>query len=355
MQLEELGYNIEIETYRKENNLSQFDIGRVIAEHKERYEVRTVNGDFDAEIIGNIRFTANSRTDFPAVGDWVAVSEYDKDKLLIHAILPRKTTVERNAIGKYGETQIIATNIDYAFIVQAVDRDFNINRIERYLTICNTSKVNPIIILTKVDLIDSATLNEITDRIEHRVKHTKIIAISNYTNIGIDKVKELIERGKTYCLMGSSGVGKSTLINSLTGKEIMRTDSISEASNRGKHVTTHRELILLENGGVLIDNPGMREVGIADSANGLEITFDDILKYASDCKYADCQHTHEVGCAVIEAVENGEIDRASYENYLKMVRERTFFETSQTEKKRKEKMFGKILKNYKKDMKRNDL
>ncbi len=355
MQLEELGYNIEIETYRKENNLSQFKIGRVIAEHKERYEVRTVNGDFDAEIIGNIRFTANSRTDFPAVGDWVAVSEYDKDKLLIHAILPRKTTVERNAIGKYGETQIIATNIDYAFIVQAVDRDFNINRIERYLTICNTSKVNPIIILTKVDLIDSTTLDEITEKIKHRVKYTPIIAISNYTSVGIDKVKVVIEKGKTYCLMGSSGVGKSTLINSLTGKEIMRTDSISEASNRGKHVTTHRELILLENGGILIDNPGMREVGIVDSSNGLEVTFDDILKYAPHCKYADCRHTHEAGCAVIEAVENGDIDRASYENYLKMERERNFFEASQAEKKRKEKMLGKVLKNYKKDMKRNDL
>ena len=355
MQLEELGYTPEIENLRKENNLLHFDIGRVIAEHKERYEVKTVNGDYEAEIVGNIRFTANSRADFPAVGDWVAVSEYDKDKLLIHAILPRKTIIERNAVGKYAETQIIATNIDYAFIVQAVDSDFNINRIERYLTICNSSKVNPIIILTKVDLIDCAKIDEITEKIKHRVKHTPIIAISNYTSVGIDKVKAVIEKGKTYCLMGSSGVGKSTLINSLTGKEIMRTDTISETSNRGKHVTTHRELIILENGGVLIDNPGMREVGIADSANGLEITFDDILKYASSCKYADCQHTHEVGCAVIEAVENGEIDRASYENYLKMERERNFFETSQADKKRKEKMFGKIMKNYKKDIKRNDL
>ena len=130
MQLEELGYTPEIENLRKENNLLHFDIGRVIAEHKERYEVKTVNGDYEAEIVGNIRFTANSRADFPAVGDWVAVSEYDKDKLLIHAILPRKTIIERNAVGKYGETQIIATNIDYAFIVQSVDRDFNINRIE---------------------------------------------------------------------------------------------------------------------------------------------------------------------------------------------------------------------------------
>jgi ribosome biogenesis GTPase len=355
MQLEELGYNIEIENYRKENNLSQFDIGRVIAEHKERYEVKTINGEFDAEIIGNIRFTASSRTDFPAVGDWVAVSEYDKDKLLIHAILPRKTIIERNAVGKYGETQIIATNIDYAFIVQSVDRDFNINRIERYLTICNTSRVSPIIILTKVDLIDGATLTDITEKIKHRVKHTPIIAISNYTNFGIEKIKETIEKGKTYCLMGSSGVGKSTIINSLSGKEIMHTDSISETSNRGRHITTHRELILLENGGILIDNPGMREVGITDSTNGLETTFDDILRYAKNCKYADCRHTHEAGCAVIEAVENGEIDQASYENYLKMERERNFFETSQADKKRKEKTLGKVIKSYKKDMKRNDL
>ncbi len=355
MQLENLGYTKEIENYRIENNLLSFGIGRVIAEHKERYIVKTSNGEFDAEILGNLRFSATKRSDFPAVGDWVATIEYDKEKVLIHTVLPRKTSIERTAVGKFGETQIIATNIDYAFIVQAVDRDFSINRMERYLTICNTSGVIPIILLTKVDLIDQSTLNEIIKKVEHRVKYNQIIAISNYSQQGIDKVKAIIENGKTYCLLGSSGVGKSSLINSLMGQEIMRTDTISDSTNRGKHVTTHRELIMLENGGIIIDNPGMREVGIADSVNGLELTFDDILKYAQHCKYADCRHTHEVGCAVIQAVENGEIDKASYENYLKMERERNFFETSQTEKKQRDKMFGKILKNYKKDKKRNDL
>lgn len=355
MLLENLGHTEEIENYRIENNLLSFGIGRVIAEHKERYIVKTSNGEFDAEILGNLRFSATKRSDFPAVGDWVALIEYDKEKVLIHTVLPRKTIIERVAVGKFGETQIIATNIDYAFIVQAVDRDFSINRMERYLTICNTSGVIPIILLTKIDLIDQSTLNEIIGKVEHRVKHTQIIAISNYSQQGIDKVKTIIENGKTYCLLGSSGVGKSSLINSLTGQEMMRTDTISDSTNRGKHVTTHRELIMLENGGIIIDNPGMREVGITDAVNGLELTFDDILEYAPNCRYADCRHTHETGCAVIQAVENGEIDKASYENYLKMERERNFFETSLTEKKNRDKMFGKILKNYKKDMKNNNL
>ncbi|WP_242928642.1 ribosome small subunit-dependent GTPase A [Pontibacter vulgaris] len=352
MTLEDLGYNDKLEKFRIENNLKKFEVGRVISEHKERYIVKTEKGEFEAEITGNLRFSSKSREDFPAVGDWVAITIHDSDFSIIHSIFPRSSVISRQDIGKSGEIQIIATNIDYALLVQAADRDFNINRLERYLTICNSSKVSPIIVLTKIDLIDEHRTLEIVEKIKARINNVPIIAISNESQDGYDKLKAVIEKGKTYCLLGSSGVGKSTLLNNLSGKSIMRTDTISQSTNKGKHVTSHRELTLLENGGILIDNPGMREVGIADSTSGLEITFDKIIRLSQSCKFKDCTHTNEVGCSVIEAVAKGEIDRASYENYLKLGREKAHFESSVVERRKKDKEFGKMVKNYKKGIKR---
>lgn len=352
MTLEDLGYNDKLEKLRNENNLKEFEIGRVISEHKERYIVKTERGEFEAEITGNLRFSSKSREDFPAVGDWVAITIHDSDFSIIHSILPRFSVISRQDIGKFGEIQIIATNIDYALLVQAADRDFNINRLERYLTICNSSKVSPIIVLTKIDLIDEHRTFEILEKIKARINNVPVIAISNESQDGYDKIKAIIEKGKTYCMLGSSGVGKSTLLNNLSGKSIMRTDTISQSTNKGKHVTSHRELIILENGGILVDNPGMREVGIADSTSGLEITFDMITRLSQNCKFKDCTHTNEIGCSVIEAVEKGEIDRASYENYLKLEREKAHFESSVAERRKKDKEFGKMVKNYKKDINR---
>ena len=353
MKLEDFGYNEKLEKLRVENDLTSFEIGRVVSEHKERYIVKTEKGEFDAEITGNLRFSAKSREDFPAVGDWVALITYDSDFSIIHKILPRFSVIARQAIGQFGEIQIIATNIDYALLVQAADRDFNINRLERYLTICNSSKVSPIIVLSKIDLIDEHRASEILENIKARIKNIPVIAISNESRDGYDKLKMIIEKGKTYCMLGSSGVGKSTLINNLSGKAVMRTDTISQSTNKGRHVTSHRELVVLENGGILVDNPGMREVGIADSKSGLEITFDMIIELSQNCKFKDCTHTNEIGCSVLEAVENGEIDKSSYENYLKMEREKAYFEATIAEKRKRDKEFGKVMKNYKKDMNRS--
>jgi len=351
--LEDLGYYDELEEFRVENNLNNFEVGRVIAEHKERFIIKTTNGEFEAEITGNMRFTAKNREDLPAVGDWVALTIYESDFAIIHKILPRFSIIKRQAVGQFGEIQIIATNIDYAFLVQAVDRDFNINRLERYLTICNSSKVSPIIVLSKIDLIDEQRISEILESIKIRIKNVPVIAISNESQDGYDAIKSTIEKGKTYCMLGSSGVGKSTLINNLSGKSLMRTDAISQSTNKGRHVTSHRELVILENGGILVDNPGIREVGIADSTDGLEITFDLIFSLSQNCKFVDCTHTNEIGCSVIEAVEKGDIDKASYENYLKMEREKAHFEATVAEKRKRDKDFGKIMKNYKKDMNKN--
>jgi ribosome biogenesis GTPase / thiamine phosphate phosphatase len=353
MSLEELGYNYELEEYRISNKLIDFETGRVIAEHKERYIVRTDKGEFEAEITGNIRFTAEGREDFPAVGDWVALTTYDSDFAVIHRIFPRSSIIKRQAVSRFGEIQVIAANIDYAFVIQAVDRDFNINRLERYLTICNSSKVRPIILLSKVDLINREQISRILENIKTRIKNVPVIAISNESLDGYDAIKKTIEKGKTYCMLGSSGVGKSTLLNNLSGKPLMRTDTISGSTNKGRHVTSHRELIVLENGGILIDNPGMREVGIADSTGGLEITFDMIISLSQNCKFKDCTHTNETGCSVLEAIENGEMDKASYDNYMKMQSEKAHFESTVAERRKKDKEFGKFMKNYKKDMKKN--
>jgi len=353
MKLEDLGYNNQLEKFRIDSSLNSFEIGRVVAEHKERYIIRTTNGEFEAEITGNMRFTAKSREDFPAVGDWVALTTYESDFAIIHKILPRFSIIKRQAVEQFGEIQIIATNIDYAFLVQAVDRDFNINRLERYLTICNSSKVSPIIVLSKIDLMNEHQISEILENIKVRIKNVPVLAISNESQDGYDTIKTTIEKGETYCMLGSSGVGKSTLLNNLSGRTIMKTDAISDSTNKGRHVTSHRELIVLENGGILVDNPGMREVGIADSTSGLEITFDRIVSLSQNCKFKDCTHTNETGCSVLEALEKGEIDKASYENYLKMEREKAHFESTVAERRKKDKEFGKFVKNYKKDMKKN--
>ena len=354
MTLEDLGYNEDLEHFRREQKLDAFGVGRVISEHRERYVVKTTENEYDAEVIGNLRFSADKRSDLPAVGDWVAIDAYDENKVLIHALFPRKSTIERNAVGRQGEKQIIATNIDHAFIVQAVKGDLNINRIERYLTICNASKVNPVIILSKSDLLDKDELSGLILKIEERVKHVPVIAISNESREDIERLANLIIRGQTYCLLGSSGVGKSTLLNNLSGRQLMKTNTISTSTNKGRHVTSHRQLVILEKGGIVIDNPGMREVGISDSSGGLEMTFETIIHLSKMCKFKDCTHTTETGCAVLAALDRGEIDIGSYENYLKMEREKVHFESTVAEKRKKDKAFGKMMKQYKSTRKSNE-
>lgn len=352
MTYQDLGYTEYLEQSRKEQGLESFLVGRVLVEHKERYVVKTPSHEFDAELIGNLRFTATNRNDLPVVGDWVAISEYDKNKALIHAILPRTSIVERKAVGQLGQTQIIAANIDFGLIIQSVNRDFNINRLERYLTICNASKIDPIIILSKVDLIEKQELEGLLSQIKERIKNVPLYAISNQSQFGIDEIKSKLIKGKTYCLLGSSGVGKSTFINTITGTKLMDTGEISQSIDRGKHITSHRALIVFENG-ILIDNPGMREVGITHSSDGLEMTFDEISILAQDCKFSDCTHTIEKGCAVLTAIENDELDSDSYANFIKMEKEKIHFESDARKRKKKDKALGKMIKGIQKQRRNN--
>ena len=343
----ELGYTQNLENFRITENLSHFKVARITSEHKDRFTVKNETNEFEAEIIGNLRFNAINRKDLPAVGDWVAISEYDNNKALIHAVFPRKSIIERKAVGLNGKAQIIATNIDFGLIVQSVNRDFSLNRIERYLTICYNSKIEPIVILSKVDLISETELNDYISTLKDRLKNVLIFAISNHTKTGIEEIKQSLVIGKTYCLLGSSGVGKSTLINTLAGTKTMNTGEISQSIDRGKHITSHRELIVLENG-ILIDNPGMREIGLTDISGGIEMTFEEIYRLTQDCKFSDCSHTNEKDCAILIALENEEIDENAYANFQKMEREREFFEASVTEKKQSDKDLAKLIRQNKK-------
>jgi ribosome biogenesis GTPase len=354
MNLTDLGFTEELTSYIREFNISEFSIGRVTQEHRERYVVSDGDNEYDAEITGNLRFSARSRSDFPAVGDWVVMVIYNSDQAIIHKVLPRKSVLERQAVGKPGETQIISANIDVAFIVQAITNNFNINRLERYLTICYSANIEPVLVISKIDLSGENEIHSAIHSLEKREKKVKYILLSNVTLKGLDQIFDFIKKGKTYCVVGSSGVGKSTLINNLLKKNILKTGQISHSTNKGRHISDHRELFVLENGGIIIDTPGMKELGITDDSEGIKTTFQDIYEISLNCKFPDCKHINERGCAVIEALEKGTIDKDSYDNYQKIQKEQERFQVTLAEKRKKDKMFGKLIKNYYKDKDKNE-
>jgi len=351
MTLSDLGLTNEMITYLKDNNLSDFAAGRVTQEHRERYIVSTGDNEYEAEITGNLRFSASSRADFPAVGDWVTMTIYDSDFAIIHKILPRKSVLERQAIGQYGEKQIISTNIDVAFIIQSIDNNFSINRLERYISVCYSTNIEPVMVISKIDLSTEDLIKNAIKELETRDKKIKYILLSNVTRQGLNQILDFLQKGKTYCVVGSSGVGKSTLINNLLKKNILKTGQISISTNKGRHVTDHRELFVLENGGIIIDTPGMRELGIIDNIEGIKTTFQEIYDLSLKCKFPDCKHINETGCEVIAALNKGIIDIASLDNFKKLQKEQQRFQTTIAEKHKRDRIFGKMIKNYKKDLK----
>jgi ribosome biogenesis GTPase len=353
MTLQDLGYNAQLEKYISDINLPGLIPCRVTQEHRERYIISAGEVDYEAEVTGNLRYTASSLADFPAVGDWVLAAVFDSDMAIIHKVLPRKSKLERQAVGKTGEKQIISANIDAALIIQSIDNNFNINRLERYLTLCNSSGIDPVMVISKVDLATADEISSALKRLDIRDKKTKIVLLSNISHKGLDKILELMERGKTYCVVGSSGVGKSTLINNLLRMNIIKTDAISKSTNKGRHITTHRELFVLENGAIIIDTPGMKEIGITDDESGINTTFEEIVSLGLKCRFPDCSHASEAGCAVIEAIEKKILSSESLENYRKIIREQQRFVSTIAEKRKKDREFGKIAKSIMKEKKKN--
>lgn len=350
-QLQHFGWDNWFAGQTHQMNLAGKRLARVVAVDREQFLVVDENGEFRAKLAGRFLYQAGQTSDFPCVGDWVSLQHDSADAFgIIHDIVPRRSFLRRKAAGETSDYQMIAANIDVALIVQSCHFDFNINRLERYLVMVRDGRVEPVVILTKTDLVTPATLRQRMDQINASGITTAVIALSNLTGEGVDTLRDLLQAGKTYCLLGSSGVGKSTLINRLLGCQALATGTVSD-TGEGRHTTVRRELIRLENGAMLIDNPGMREFGILGGEEGLEESFAGIHALAARCKYGDCSHINEPGCAVLAALEEESLSPAHYRNFLKLRSEAEFHDLSYHEKRQKDKEFGHFIKSAKKDLK----
>jgi ribosome biogenesis GTPase len=344
LSLSGLGWNESFERAWSEH-VAEREAARIVAVHKNRYLIATADGDMAAEVTGRLLYGVDSPLDLPTVGDWVAVQILDdRSFAVIHSVLPRFSLIKRKTPGKTIDLQLVAANIDTVFIVQAADADFNLRRLERYLVIALESNIEPVLLLSKIDQIDDAALQDRLASVAKIEPTLSVVALSNLTGQGLDQLQERLMPGRTYCLLGSSGVGKTTLLNRLLGEDLYATGEVREKDQRGRHVTTARQLSRLAGGALIIDTPGMREVGAIGQSTGIESAFSDIEELAIGCRFADCSHVHETGCAVREAVENGELDAKRYENYLKLRRESAYHERSYLEKRQKDKAFGKMAK-----------
>jgi len=355
MQLTDLGWNSFFEYHFEQYKNENYHALRIIRENREKYIAYGEFGELTCEISGKYRFDKDSKAKFPTVGDWVAgIVRPDEKKATIHELLPRKSVFSRKVAGGITDEQVIAANIDTVFIVTGLDLNYNLRRIERYLAMAWNSGATPVIILNKSDLCPEAETRK--SEVESIAFGVDIYAISAVRNIGIEFLNKYIRPGETVAFLGSSGVGKSTIINSILGTNKLKVNEVSELGSRGRHTTTHRELILLPNGGIVIDTPGMRELQVWGDEEGLKQVFDDIEELAVNCRFNDCSHENEPGCAILEAVNNGTLDAGRLESFYKLKKEFSYLADRQTMKasaieKSKWKNIRKLVKNYSKDFK----
>jgi len=343
--IEKLGFGKWFREKLDPADLNRFDIARVVAVHKDSYTINKGENDVLAELIGKMVFGAVSPIDFPAVGDWVCAAFHDKNTFsIIHRVLPRKSLLKRKTPGKKIDFQLIAANIDVAFIVQSLDSDFNIRRLERYLVMVEESNIKPIVLLSKSDLLDTEGIAQKVSEIHKIMPSLHVLPFSNETDSGLMKVKDLLVPRQTYSLLGSSGVGKTTLLNNLIGASLFKTKAVREKDSKGRHTTTQRQLITIDNGAMLIDTPGMRELGNFSVESGIEKTFTEIKALSELCQFNDCTHINEKGCAVLTAVANGQVSEDRYQNYIKMKKESNYLDLSYLEKRQKDKQFAKMIK-----------
>lgn len=325
-------------------------LARVAAVDRDRFLLVNQHGSFHAKLAGRYAYQNQTSQELPCVGDWVSVRKSpDGAYGVIHALIERRTYLSRKSAGKAIAQQMIAANVDGVFIVQSCHFDFNPQRLARYLVMVRAGGATPYILLTKIDLVSTATLTEQIAQIESMGAAAPIVPLSNVTEDGLDAVHRLLLPGLTYCFVGSSGVGKSTLINRLVGAEQLATHSVS-GTGEGRHTTVRRELICLSGGALVIDTPGMRELGILEAKTGLAESFSAIAALGARCRYANCAHANEPGCAVRTAVNSGEISQDAYMSFLKLKVEAAFNDLSYAEKRKKERDFGRYIKSAKRDL-----
>ncbi|WLR41769.1 ribosome small subunit-dependent GTPase A [Bacillus carboniphilus] len=323
MNLQSIGWNEQLEQeFKQLNDQHCLAVGRVATQHRNLYEIWTEKGKVTGNVSGKLRYQAETKSMFPVVGDWVAISMHEgEERATIQAILQRKSQFSRKVAGDTTEEQVISANVDTVFLVSALNQDFNVRRIERYLVLAWESGANPVIVLNKADLADD--LEDKRQDVEAIAFGVPIIFVSCVTKQGFDDLQNYMQKGETVSLIGSSGVGKSSIVNMLTGEEKQQVQDIREDDHKGRHTTTHRELILLESG-LIMDTPGMREIQLWGDEASVHSAFDDISELSSMCKFNDCQHQNEPGCAVRQAIEEGVVSGERYESYLKLQREMVY-------------------------------
>jgi ribosome biogenesis GTPase len=343
MDLRDLGLDCWLADKAREQCGADLATARVTAVDKARYLIRDQHGEVPAELTGRLQFVAEASTDLPCVGDWVCARYLDaRSHATIHGVLPRKSFLRRKAPGRDIDFQMIAANIDVGFVIQACHFDFNVRRLERYLVMVRDGHIEPVLLLTKIDLVSADQLESLIDKIRLAGIDATIVALSNVTGAGLDRVRELLIPGKTYCLLGSSGVGKTSLIKRLAGDGSLATRDVSH-TGEGRHTTTRRQLIVLEGGALLIDMPGMRELGMLGVSEGLDDAFADIGALAKNCRFTDCGHANEPGCAVRAAIERSDLSEERLQDYLKLRKESAFHDLSYVEKRKKDRDFGRFV------------
>lgn len=303
--------------------------GRISLEHKHLYRVLTEQGEVSASLSGKFRFDAEKNEDYPAVGDWVALSAREDKKATIHHVLPRFSKLSRKAAGTSNDEQLIAANINTLFLVMALNHDFNLRRMERYLVMAFESGANPVILLTKADLCSD--LEKKIQAAESVAFGVPILPVCALEGSGLDHLASYLSEGKTSAFVGSSGVGKSTLINRLIGQEKQVTQDVREGDDRGRHTTTYRELMAVPQKGLLIDTPGMRELQLWDS-DSLEQSFADIESLSASCYFRDCGHHNEPKCAIKQALSDGTLSSSRLQSYRKLQRELAYLEKKEQKK-----------------------